>query len=208
MLTDELSARIEIAELKARYCRGIDRCDLALLESVFWPDATVRYGVFDGSALEFARLTVATVREGCQATMHMIANTLTEIAGDEATSETYVVAYHSMASIESLGDLRFDAAVSQALLDQGPTAVDGRLSFVVGARYLDRCARRDGRWRIAERAYVWDWCQLGPPNLLFDASTAGSRLPTGRRDANDLSYSILCMPAAHAATKVAARPDT
>jgi hypothetical protein len=208
MSPDELSARIEIAELKARYCRGIDRCDLALLESVFWPDATVRYGVFDGPALEFARLTVATVREGCQATMHVIANALTELAGDEATSETYVLAYHSIASIESLGDLRFDAAVSQALRDQGATATAGRLSFVVGARYLDRCARRDGRWRISERAYVWDWCQLGPPNLLFDASTANSRLPTGRRDPSDLSYSILGPPAARAPAAGSARPAT
>ena len=55
MLTDEIAARHQIADLKARYCRGIDRCDLAMLESAFWPEATVSYGIFDGPALEFAR---------------------------------------------------------------------------------------------------------------------------------------------------------
>ena len=195
MSPDEVASRLEIADLKARYCRGIDRCDLALLESVFWGDATVQYGTFDGPALEFARLTIASVRGGCQATLHVIANTLVDVSGDAAQSETYVIAYHSMASAGLIGDLRFDPAMYPSLRSgEGAGASSERCSFVVGARYLDLCSCHDTRWRIAHRTYVWDWCQMGPANLLFDAASTRSRLPTGRRDADDPSYSVLNAP--------------
>jgi hypothetical protein len=191
ILLDELSSRQVIAELKARYCRAVDRCDLTLLKSVFWNDATVQYGIFEGPASQFAELTVATLRQGCQSTMHMISNSIVELDGSEARSETYAVAYHSLPSADSIGELRFDPAMIESFRSQNATAPAGRCTFVVGARYLDGFARRKGHWRIAHRAYVWDWCDIGPANLLFEASASDTRLLIGRRDPSDHSYRTL-----------------
>jgi len=191
MLLDELASRQAIAELTARYCRGVDRCDAMLLKSVFWNDATVQYGIFAGPAWQFAELTVATVQQGCQATMHAVSNSIVELDGNEARSETYAVAYHSLHSVDSIGELRFDPAMSDSFASQSAALPAGRCSFVVGARYLDRFARREGQWRIAHRAYVWDWCEIGPANLLFNAAGSGTRLLVGQRDPADPSYKVL-----------------
>ena len=62
----------------------------------FWDDAQAHYGIYDGRALEFAELTVRTVRESCQATMHLIANQTLELHGEQGGGETMCVAYHSI----------------------------------------------------------------------------------------------------------------
>jgi SnoaL-like domain len=185
----ELADRHEIAEIRARYCRGIDRCDVELLRSVFWDDAAVHYGIFDGPAREFADLTVQTVRDSCQATMHLIANASLQLQDPEARGETYVLAYHSMSSVENIGELLEDPGL--AAFKHELTGNKAPCSFVVGGRYLDIFARRGREWRIQERSYVWDWCDLGPPNLLFRAMNTATRLQVGRRDVNDRSYALL-----------------
>jgi hypothetical protein len=182
----ELVDRQAMADLRVRYCRGVDRCDVALMRSVFWPDAVAHYGIYNGSAVDFAELTVKTVREACQATMHLIANVTVNLQDDWAAGETYVVAYHSIKSIESIGQLLEDAALSEfrhsLMTESGPC------SFVVGSRYLDRFTRRNGEWRIQERSYVWDWCEKGPANLMFHALNSGTQLRVGQRDIADASY--------------------
>ena len=186
---DELAARQAMADLRARYCRGVDRCDAALMRSVFWHDAVAHYGIYNGSAVDFAELTVKTVREACQATMHLIANVTLDLQDDWATGETYVVAYHSVKSIECIGALLEDAALSE--FRDSLMAEIGPCSFVVGSRYLDRFTRRNGEWRIQERSYVWDWCEKGPANLMFRALNSGTQLRIGRRDMADASYAFL-----------------
>jgi hypothetical protein len=188
----ELCDRVAIADLTLRYCRGVDRCDLALLSSVFWDDAQAHYGIYDGRALEFAELTVRTVRESCQATMHLIANQTLELHGEQGAGETYVVAYHSIESLASIGALLKDPALT-APAPQGaaPPGSAAPCSFVVGGRYLDRFTRRNYEWRIQERSYVWDWCEQGPPNLMFHAGESTTSLPIGRRSRSDPSYAFL-----------------
>jgi hypothetical protein len=44
----QLIDKLEIHEVLTRYCRGIDRCDAELLESVYHPDATDNHGQFVG----------------------------------------------------------------------------------------------------------------------------------------------------------------
>jgi hypothetical protein len=186
----ELCDRVAIADLTLRYCRGVDRCDLALLSSVFWDDAQAHYGIYDGRALEFAQLTVRTVRESCQATMHLIANQTLELHGEQGGGETYVVAYHSIRSLASIGALLTDPALA-ASSAQGTAPC----SFTVGGRYLDRFTRRNYEWRIQERSYVWDWCEQGPPNLMFHAGESTTTLPIGRRSRSDPSYAFLGLKA-------------
>jgi hypothetical protein len=67
--------------------------------------------------------------------MHLMANQLIDLAGDQAHSETYAVAYH-----------------------RGPGG-----ELVVGVRYLDDLVRRDGRWLISRRVVALDWQRETPP---------------------------------------------
>jgi hypothetical protein len=155
-----LADRLAIDEVLARYCRGIDRCDPAELESVFAPDALLDYG--DGASPRDA--AIAGLMEGLGAmrlTHHNIGNTICEIEGDSARAETYCVAYH--------------------VLD-GPEG--GEIELVVGGRYLDRLQRSaQGAWRITERLYVMDWNRTGPSTMqttggLFDRlERRGTRAP-------------------------------
>jgi hypothetical protein len=186
----ELAARLEIAELGVSYCRAIDRCDLALLRSVFWPEATVSYGLYAGPAGSFAELTIDAVRRACQSTMHFLGNALLKLDGDSACGECYVQAIHCLARPADIGPLLADPALEagDAVVRAAP---DAPCIFTVGARYLDRLTRRDAAWRILHRTYVWDWCSIGPRNLLGHATAARSALLLGRRDASDVSYAVL-----------------
>lgn len=128
----EIADRLAIAETLARYCRGIDRCDAAVLAAVFTPDARLDYG---SGAAPIAE-AIAGLMAGLGAmrlTQHNISNTVMHLDGDTAKAETHCVALHLI-----------------------PTP-EGEIELVVGGRYLDRLVKREGRWRIAERLYVMDW---------------------------------------------------
>jgi hypothetical protein len=74
--------------------------------------------------------------ERYRATFHAVHNQTLEIAGDEATGETYCVANH--------------------LLER-----EGRTHKLDwGIRYQDRCRRgADGAWRFVRRELIVDWEQ-------------------------------------------------
>jgi hypothetical protein len=180
------TARQAIADLLAKYCRGIDRCDPQIMKSAFWEDGRAHYGIYDGDAHRFAELTVDTVRDGCQTTMHFLGNSLVEISGNEAAGETYVMAYHSLRSVEQVNTLLADPVFARTPAFPSP---EGPCSFVVGSRYLDRFTCRNSQWRIQDRTYVWDWCERGPPSLM-SSDPSGSRLLTGRRNRFDPSYAL------------------
>lgn len=134
---EALLAKQACAELVYRLARGIDRCDEALLRSVFHPDATDDHGMFKGSAADFVTWVLPLLAT-MERTQHFIGNVLIEVAGDTAAGESYFIAHHSLAE-------------SQA----------GTYSIAAG-RYLDRFERRDGAWRIAHRQAVYDWSAAGP----------------------------------------------
>lgn len=154
----EAVAKQKIADVLTRYSRGIDRCDIATLSAVFWPDAVADYGSGRQNAHDWARATVAALK-GMHRTQHAISNLLIDVDGEAARAETYCQAYHE-----------FD----------GPA---GRTEMVVGGRYLDRLERRGREWRIAERTYVMDWNRNAPSTALWDEGIyaglkrRGGRLP-------------------------------
>ncbi|SHK53048.1 SnoaL-like domain-containing protein [Pseudonocardia thermophila] len=128
----ELLARQEIQDVLVRYCRAVDRGDLALLRSVYHPDATDDHGIFSGNAHEFAEWLLAQPGRDALVTQHHLTNSTVLVEGDSARAETYFVAVHRR---------------------PGPPVEVG----LFGGRYVDRLERRDGVWRIASRVVVHDW---------------------------------------------------
>jgi hypothetical protein len=121
-----------IAENLAVHSRGIDRSDAALIKSVYHPDATVAYGMFEGPAREFADVVVGLARKG-SVSLHRPCNQWVRLDGDRAVSECYVIAYTTRA-------------------ESG-----GAVQALIGGRYLDRHERRGGVWKLSHRTYVLDW---------------------------------------------------
>ena len=120
-----------------RYCRGVDRCDEALIRSAYHPDATDEHGEFSGSGHEFAAYVVKTLTLVFEATTHVLGNVTIALEGDEASVESYVTATHRRTAKSGATELA-----------------------IVGARYLDRFARRDGEWKIARRVTIVDWSKV------------------------------------------------
>jgi hypothetical protein len=158
----ELADRLAIADVLARYCRGIDRCDAAELGAVFTQDALLDYG---SGAVPIAE-TIASLMAGLGAmrlTQHNIGNTICRITGTQARAETYCVALHIIPSS------------------------DGEIELVVGGRYLDTLTKQDGVWRIAERLYVMDWNRQSPATMQLSGGLFDGLQRRGSRGTDDPS---------------------
>lgn len=156
----ELLDKQAIGEVLVRYCRGIDRCDPAVLASVYWPGARDNHGVYDGPAEGFIDFVLALLKT-MKATSHCIGNVAIGLDGDRARGETYFTAHH---------------------IRDGEAGPD---DHVVGGRYLDLFEKRQGEWRILDRLVVFDWDQAQPWTPRF-ADPAGRTF--GGRWPDDVSY--------------------
>ena len=143
---DEMLAKQQIYDVLCRYCHGIDRCDVTMLKSAYWPDAYEEHGTFDGKSWDFADHMTGTMKQGLLRSTQMIGNALIEIDldGNRGRGETYVVAY------------------LQA--EEGGKVIDR----TVGGRYLDRFERRQDEWRILRRLYVLDWNRNEESTAIWD----------------------------------------
>jgi len=164
--TAELAQLMAIHEVLAVHCRGVDRADERALKSAYWPDAEVAYGGFEGLAHEFCEMLPKSIVRFAH-TQHSISNVLIEFSDGAdgkpswAAVETYVTAYHYLASEDG--------------------APDTEMTFL--GRYLDRFERRDSIWKINHRRVLMDWNQNadgsavleGPP---FDGLARGERYPS------------------------------
>ncbi len=168
----DLIARQAIANALATHSRGVDRADANLLAAAYHPDATVDYGFFVGPAADMIPMLIGGQKAG-PVTLHRTCNIWIRVDGERAVSESYVIAHAS-----SIGD-------------------DAR-QRLIGGRYLDRHACRDGVWRLSHRTYVLDW-------NINRASTAapqdppvapGHFVPTGGHAAADAGRALLAFHAA------------
>jgi hypothetical protein len=160
---DVLLAKQACTELVYTLARGLDRCDKALLLSVFHPDATDDHGGFKGTATEFVDW-VTGLLPTMERTQHLIGNVLIEVSGDRAVGEACFVANHDMT----------DGA--------------GRpVRMIAAGRYLDRFERRDGAWKIAHRHAVYDWNANLDRTDTWDRSPGSPRV-FGRRGTEDPVY--------------------
>ena len=162
MDTPELAARLAIAETLALYCRGIDRCDPEQLAAAFTPDAMIDYG--DGAKPIAETIPGLIAGLGSmRLTQHNISNTVMRIDGETAKAETNCVALHLI------------------------PAPEGEIELVVGGRYLDKLAKREGRWQIAERLYVMDWNRTAPSTMALEGGLFDGLQRRGAQGADDPS---------------------
>ena len=161
---ETLQAKQDLHELVANYCTGVDRRDRALLESLWWPEATMDFGLFVGPAAQFCELICAD-NPAVEITFHFTSNELFEIDGDQAVGRHYVIGTSS---------LLVDSEARQQL---------------VGGRYLDKYARRDGVWKFTKRLFVLDWNVNQPSSAIWDKGI-GAAVTRGRSDRDDVAYSF------------------
>ncbi|MCR1783930.1 nuclear transport factor 2 family protein [Nocardioides carbamazepini] len=149
--------RREIHETVLRYCRAVDRLDFDGIRAVYAEDGVDHHTGFSGPADDY----VAWLRgllPALDGTMHLVANHLAEVDGDQAVAETYGTAVH-----------------------WGTPGGDPRKNFTSGFRYVDHFVRTDAGWRIRERFAVREWTRDDSGRMLAPEGDG----PRGRRDEQD-----------------------
>lgn len=142
-----------------RYTRGLDRLDIDLFRSAYWPDAMTCHGTVNGSVDDFLDwwLPMQETREVGQ---HAISNQRVEFDGaDAAGVETYF-----LASIKNLGS----------------EAVE-----LLAGRYVDRFERRGDEWRIRTRLLIFEWQSTLDASQMVERLANNHK---GSRDTHDPSY--------------------
>jgi hypothetical protein len=171
-MDNDVAAKQAITEVIYRYCRALDRMDRELADTVWHPDATADYGVtYKGSASGLLDRFWSSHAE-LLGHSHQVTNILIEVDGDQAGSESY--------AIGTLWDVPESGVLTR---------------MVTFGRYFDQWSRRDDRWAIDHRRFVYDVVLLSPPDADGRlGALAAQRLPqdtAGRRDRTDPSYQVL-----------------
>lgn len=174
---DELLNKQACVELVYRMARAIDRCDEALLRSLFHANATDDHGGYRGTASGFVDWVIPLLGT-MKRTQHCIANVLIEVTGDSARGESYFTAHHALPQ---------------------PTGPD--VHMVAAGRYLDSFARRDGAWRFTHRQACYDWNAQSPSTDSWDRA-AMQGWTFGQRGPADASYTNFAGQLAPAAGSV------
>ena len=149
----------DIRNVLYRYCRGVDRIDLELVRSCYWPGAYDDHGGFKGTVEEFLDW-IARLLPRNAVTTHMLSNILIEghpTNPDVARVETYGIAEHQTPG--------------------GPQAHNMTIAF----RYIDRFEQRDGEWRIADRFCTTEWCRLHDQASILEVDERFTRGDRGDR---------------------------
>lgn len=141
----QLRDRQEIHDCLMTYSRAVDRLDRELLLSVYHPDAVDNHGVFVGGPEEFADWVIAMHSAAHLSHQHCLFNSICDLDGDVAHTETY----YMFVGLNRTGE---------------PLAMSG-------GRYIDRLEKRDGKWAIAARLCVRDWAPLSAVPDELDQST-------------------------------------
>lgn len=165
-----LADRLEIQDVVHRWCRGIDRLDLDLIESCFHPNAYDDHVFYRGDIPGLLKC-LAQRHRGISFSSHAVSNLLVEFVNVElALVETYVrvTQRRPIAPDQRSADTGHDSHVSD-----------------VHCRYLDRFSKVGGHWRIAHRTLVIDsameYSDQEPLHRLPPAASANR----GRRDGAD-----------------------
>lgn len=138
----EMSDRLEIQDLFARYSFAIDERDWDALDTIFTSDARIDYSETGGGAgsLTEIKAWLPKALERFPMFQHLAATTKLTLAGDSATSRTIL-----------FNPMVFPAA------DGSPH------TFFIGLWYRDRLVRTADGWRICERYEEMGWTHNVPP---------------------------------------------
>ena len=157
----------EIQQVLARYVRAIDRCDEALLRSVFHPDAIDDHLGLSMSVDELCPKFIELIKS-IGPCAHYLTFPLVKLDGDTAHSECYGIAFHRL----ERDGITFD-------------------NFL-GARVLDRFERRNGEWKVAYRRVVYDWNRDVPVAETWGRGAFGDLIRAeGRNDSLDPLHAFL-----------------
>lgn len=119
-----------IRSIVTRYTSAIDWMNWPLLESLFWPDATIDFGAsFAGNTTEFLRFVVP-LEEQYTRRMHMFSGARIALYGEEAEAET-----GSLTHVRSV-------------------VGENRIDDLIYGRYLMKLQRRDREWRLSHMHYM------------------------------------------------------
>ncbi len=154
----------EITELVHAYCYANDRRDLDFLRTLYHEDATDDHGgFFKGLAMEFID-QLPQIQEPMEILHHNVTTVNIAVDGNYGEGEIYVIAYHRVST------------------EEGP------IDLIIGGRYLDNYAKRDGVWKFASRAVLADWATVNSPSQvdLDHPLIQGSHI--GKPGTDDPSY--------------------
>ncbi len=170
-----LLGKQEIAQNLALHSRGVDRADYPMLRSAYHDDADFSYGM---PAMQLVRF-LADAQRALPGTLHRTCNTWIRLTGeDSALSESYVIAH--LETLES-------GAGTQRL---------------IGGRYLDRHARKDGAWRLMHRTYVLEWNVNQPSSGAWQETAGAMFAPRGGKANADPGATLLATWTAAFSTEV------
>jgi hypothetical protein len=155
--------RRRIHDLVLRYCRAIDRLDMEAVRACYEPGGVDHHTGFSGDRDEYVTWVAEAIGR-FDGTMHVVANHLAEIDGDEARAESYGLAYH-----------------------WGTPAAEPRLNFVSAFRYVDHLRRHGEGWLIRERWALREWTRaLGAGDWIPKEGEG----PGGERGRGDQIYVV------------------
>jgi hypothetical protein len=144
-MAPELQALLDkeaIRELVHIYCRAADRHDVGLMRSLYHEDAIDDHGAFfKGLAMDFID-RLPEIQAPMEILHHNVTTHNIELDGDKAEGETYILAFHKVATDS------------------------GCIDLLIGGRYFDKYEKRNGRWKFAHRAVVADWANLHDPSIV------------------------------------------
>lgn len=133
----ELLDKQALTELINAYCNAADRHDNEKMRALYHPDAIDEHGSFSqGPAMDFID-RLPQIQQPMLILQHNITTVNFKLNGSYAEGEVYVIAFHKIRK------------------DDG-TAFD----LLIGGRYFDKYAKRDGVWKFLHRAVVADWAQV------------------------------------------------
>ena len=89
---ENLIAKDQISDLNSRYCRALDWLDEEALCTIFWPDAPVDYGFFQGSAEAFVPIVMAMEKRAARR-WHTTFNLIISVSDDAAQCESYGISH-------------------------------------------------------------------------------------------------------------------
>lgn len=157
-------------ELINAYCNAADRHDNEKMRALYHPDAIDEHGSFSqGAAMDFID-SLPQIQAPMLILQHHVTTVNLKLDGDYAEGEVYVIAFH------------------QIRKDDG-SAFD----LLIGGRYFDKYAKRDGTWKFSHRSVVADWAHVDEPSRvdLEHPILAGSYF--GKPGPSDPSYAFFSL---------------
>ncbi len=159
----------QLRRLVHRYCRAVDRGDIEELRRLYHRDASDSHGAFSRGPAGDLIDQIAAARPHLRSMQHHVTTTNFVIDGATAEGEVYTIATHTFVA-------------------------DGRdVDVIVGGRYLDRYQKRDGVWKILERAIVTDSAHVNDPSTRTLSHPITRGTPVGSPGDDDPSHAFFSL---------------